>query len=194
MFTDEDFQLVKCAGERVDIALDSEDPWALLAEVRAMLAPLVARGMPEALFATSCFALPDEFPSGAEFAEWRLALLRRAAEAEYPPAQFELGKAYDGGVLGDNPEISADWFRLAAQRGHAHAQWVHGLNLLAGRGQSPDSYAAYEWIRRAAEGRFIGAMDFLADAYATGLHGFPLDDERARYWREQSGREDAIGF
>lgn len=182
MFTEDDYRLVERAREKATEAWNNQEPWPLLVEVRAMLAPLVERGMPEALFESSCFALPDEFPSGAAFDDWRCALLQRSATAGYAPAQFELGKAYDDGHLGDQVEASAHWFRLAAEQGYAQAQWVHGLNLLAGRGREQDRELGYSWIIRAAEGRFVGAMQFLAEAYAAGSHGFP----HARRWRGDS--------
>lgn len=194
MFTAEDYRLVERASDMAAMAGGREDPWPLLAEVRAILAPLAERGMPESLFETSCFALPDEFPPGPAFDDWRCALLQRSASAGYAPAQFELGKAYEGGHLGDEPELSAHWFRLAAEQGHAHAQWVHGLNLLAGRGLTQDRQLGCTWIERAAQGRFVGAMAFLADAHAAGHHGFPRDEAQARYWREQSLRDDVIGY
>ena len=194
MFTEDDYRLVECARERAAEAWGNQEPWPLLVEVRAMLAPLVERGMPEALFESSCFALPDEFPPGAAFDDWRCALLQRSAEAGYAPAQFELGKAYDGGHLGSRAETSAHWFRLAAEQGYAHAQWVHGLNLLAGRGLEQDQELGYSWIIRAAEGRFVGAMEFLADAYATGSHGFPRDEAQARQWRELALGDNTIGY
>lgn len=91
MFTEGDYRLVERAREKATEAWNNQEPWPLLVEVRAMLAPLVERGMPEALFESSCFALPDGFPSGAAFDDWRCALLQRSAAAGYAPAQFELG-------------------------------------------------------------------------------------------------------
>jgi TPR repeat protein len=194
MFTDDDYRLFERAREKAAEAWSNEAPWPLLVEVRALLAPLVEKGMPEALFEASCFALPDEFPPGVAFDDWRCSLLQRSAVAGYAPAQFELGKAYDGGHLGDQVEASAHWFRLAAEQGYAHAQWVHGLNLLAGRGLEQDRELGYSWVIRAAEGRFVGAMEFLADAYAAGTHGFPRDEAQAGQWRELALSDGVIGY
>lgn len=194
MFTEDDYRLVERAREKATEAWNNQEPWPLLVEVRAMLAPLGERGMPEALFESPCFALPDEFPSGAAFDDWRCALLQRSATAGYAPAQFGLGKAYDDGHLGDQVEASAHWFRLAAEQGYAQARWVHGLNLLAGRGREQDRELGYSWIIRAAEGRFVGAMQFLAEAYAAGSHGFPHDEALARRWRELALSDDGIGY
>lgn len=194
MFTPQDYQQLDKAKAEMDSVINSETSGASFEKARELLAPLVEKGMPEAQYLAVCCPLENEFVSNEAFTLWRLDLIRRSANAGYAPARFTLGQAYDGGDLGNNPEESAYWFAKAAEQGYAYAQWVHGCNLISGRGIPKDEKLAFEFIIKAAEGKFIGAMQFLSDAYRKGSYGFPQDADIAEEWQRRSTEGDVIGY
>jgi hypothetical protein len=50
------------------------------------------------------------------------------------------------------------------------------------------------FIRKAAENKFEGALQFIADAYEEGKFGFPKDLQLAAFWREKLQDDDVIGY
>jgi len=166
-----------------------------LRDARKLLKPLVEKNIPEAQYLAASFALAHEFKSDAAFAKWRYDLLHKAAESGHPPAQFALGQAYDrGGDLGYNPEKSAYWFSLSAEQACVHGQWVHGCNLLGGSGLPKDEALGITFIRKAAENKFEGALQFISDAYEDGKFGFQKDPQLAAFWRAKLKDDDVIGY
>jgi len=86
-------------------------------------------------------------------------------------------------------------FKRAAELGHPHAQWIHGLDLLYGQnGISKDEKLGVWYIDKAATVKFEGAMETLARFYEKGLFGFERNLERASQLRKQIESNDAIGF
>ena len=81
-------------------------------------------------------------------------LLQNAATGGYPPAMYELGRAYAAGRL--NPDGTADrhaaarWLEAAAVTGHAAAAFELGQLYEAGLDGAPDQGAALGWYQRAA--------------------------------------------
>jgi len=64
-----------------------------------------------------------------------------------PVAQFRLGNhAY----IGNRYSIAAEWYRKAAEQGHAEAQYKLGFMYQNGRGVKKDDKQAAEWYRKAA--------------------------------------------
>jgi hypothetical protein len=174
--------------ERADNCTDEEMHRSLTAQAYALLAPLVERGFPPALYLHACRTLSFEnLEADEDHARRHVELLKRAAEAEYAKAQFALGQLLEGGDgLPKDLAAAAHWFERSARQGYAYAQWVHGLNLLDGYGVPRDATMGLDFIRRAANGGFVGAMEFMADAYAFGLHGYPKDETTAEEWRRRS--------
>jgi TPR repeat protein len=77
-----------------------------------------------------------------------------------------------------DPAGAADWFRRAAEGGHAHA-WLHLGNLLAsGRVGSVDFEASADCLRRAAEGGISAAHRIIGAYHLIGL-GVAKDPEAA---------------
>jgi len=78
--------------------------------------------------------------------------LREAASGGDPTALFRLGERHERGeAVPRDIARAADYMRLAAERGHAEAQYRLGLYLTAGRGVDLDREAGYMWLARAAE-------------------------------------------
>ena len=69
-----------------------------------------------------------------------------------PNAQNALGTAYriGWGVVPQDYPTSVEWYRLAAEQGHAEAQFQLGAAYLLGRGVPEDPIQAHKWLNLAA--------------------------------------------
>jgi uncharacterized protein len=154
---------------------------ALMDRACQLLAPLVARQLPAAQYLHACYFLSRECAREEDVEPRYIELIQAAAQAGHPLAQFRLAQMLDrGGALEHDAEESARLFRLVAEQGDPYAQWVHGLNLLSGTGLPKDEALGLQFIERAAVGKFAGALDFLADAYAEGNAGAILSPAHGR--------------
>jgi uncharacterized protein len=174
-------ELIKQAFECADDRYES-----LLRQAYELLAPLVERGVADAqyLHAGSTINLEGRDETSQE--KRRIDLVRAAAEAGHARAQFTLGQMYEPDAeFPADPATSAYWFEKSTLQGYPYAQWVHGLNLLNGNGIGRDQALALDFVRRAAEGRFEGAIQFMADAFSAGSHGYPKDEAQAETWRRR---------
>jgi hypothetical protein len=73
-----------------------------------------------------------------------------------------------------------EWYRKAADQGHAHAQYNLGVMYHEGRGGLPQSDAlAVEWYRKAADQGHAEGQVGLAQMYHFGLGGVPQDSSMA---------------
>ncbi len=157
---------------------------------KEILEPLVGEGNPEAEFLLGYL---DDITSLSkeEMHARELQWLRKAADSGIVNAQFRLACELDED---GTREESARLFKHLAEKGHAYAQWCHGLNLLAGLGLPQDETAGVAFIVRAAEGRFEGAIKWMADVHAQGTYGFKQDEGRAAEWMKKLGRGDTIPY
>jgi TPR repeat protein len=74
-----------------------------------------------------------------------------------------------------------NWFRLAADQGHAGGQAGLGAAYRSGRGIAQDDAAAVKWLRLAAEqGNAVGQVN-LAAMYRQG-RGVAKNDALAYFW------------
>jgi TPR repeat protein len=174
---------------------DEQQYGSLIRQAFQLLQPLVGAGVPEALYLHACNTLWLEGLDGKAFDQRHVALIWEAAHAGHMRAQFMLGQMYepDNGLPAD-AVASAYWFEKSALQGYPYAQWVHGLNLLNGSGVERNEARALDFIRRAAEGRFEGAIEFVADAYAAGTHGYPKDESRAEIWRRRLDEPGVMSY
>jgi hypothetical protein len=88
--------------------------------------------------------------------------------------------ATGNGVPRDERE-AADWYREAAARGHAAAQFNLGVRLAQGRGVDANDSLASWWYRQAAEQRHPAAQFNLGVRCAHG-DGVPVDLVEAYWW------------
>src|SRR5690606_23223046 len=100
--------------------------------------------------------------------------LADAAEAGDPVALFEIGARYtDGrGVASDSSE-AATWYKLAADRALAPAQYRLANLFEKGTGVEQDLDKAIAYYRQAADAGNASAMHNLAVLYASGNGGEP---------------------
>lgn len=195
----EDEQSCAAAKALIDRAFESSEDeqqnGLLIRQAFQLLQPQVAAGVPEALYLHACNTLWLEGLDDKAFEERYVALIWEAAHAGHMRAQFALGQMYEPeSELEAAAAASAYWFEKSAMQGYPYAQWVHGLNLWTGHGISCDEVLGLEFIRRAAEGRFEGAIQFVADAYAAGTHGYPKDEIQAEIWRRRLDEPGVMSY
>ncbi len=158
-----------------------------------ILRPLVESGNPAALYYMAQFGVPAD---QGEFDNRHIQQLARSAERGYPPAMHDLAIRYDSGdMVEHDPVKAALLFKRAAEAGHPHAQWIHGNDLLVGGNGIPkDESLGLQFIRKAANAKFEGAIVSMAEMYATGTFGYPVDEVTSRVWREKLNDPDVIGY
>jgi TPR repeat protein len=94
----------------------------------------------------------------------------------------------------DAPQIYSEavrWWRKAAERGHAKAQFNLGCCYRDGQGVPQDYVEAVKWHRKAAEQNLAAAQGELGDCYARG-EGVPEDQvEAVKWYRKAAEQNDA---
>ena len=96
-----------------------------------------------------------------------LAELRRLAEQGDVEAQDELGAMYLLGWRGaqkDDAE-AVEWYRKAAEQGHADAQFTLAELYGTGRGVQENPVEAVKWLREAAKQGHVLAQNYLAQMF-----------------------------
>lgn len=92
--------------------------------------------------------------------------------------QFALGIAC---MNSRNDEETAKWFRLAAEQGHAAAQYMMGIMCEDGRGVIQNYLEAMKWYRLAAEQGDAAAQNKIGEMYESG-RGVTQDYKEAEKW------------
>ncbi len=101
-------------------------------------------------------------------------------------AAFRRGReAYNGTAGAVDKFAAAREFELAAQAGHAKAQYNLGRMLWSGDGIARDVATALHWMTLAAEAGEANAQFVLAQAYERGL-GVAKDAGLARQWLQRA--------
>ncbi|MDP2226881.1 MAG: hypothetical protein Q8J78_05345 [Moraxellaceae bacterium] len=159
-----------------------------------LLSPLVEKKDPVAIYYASSFGLSAETLD--EFERRRMEQLQQSAEHGYAPAIHELAIHYDSGELVPrDSNKAAKLFMQAAEKGHPHAQWIHGLDLLYGQnGMEKDEARGLKYIEKAAASKFEGALETMAEFYEVGKYGYPADSEKSNKLTQQIGDDDALAY
>jgi TPR repeat protein len=131
--------------------------------------------------------LQDWASDGMPVAERELALLYRKRHRDdqartlflRAARQGDAEAAYELGRLETDRAHAAQWYRQAAQQGHAKAALALALLLKNGDGIPVDKTAAAHWLGVAAQAGDAHALFLLSNAYAVG-DGVPADPRRAR--------------
>jgi hypothetical protein len=194
----EDEQSCAAAEALIDQAFHTEDEQlydSLMSQAHQLLVQLVAAGVPEAMYLHACCTLYLEGLSEEARDRRHIDLISQAAHGGDARAQFRMGQMHEPEAeLEADAAASAHWFELSAMQGYPYAQWVHGLNLWTGHGIPQNEALGLDFIRRAAEGRFEGAIEFVADAYAAGTHGYPKDEAQAELWRRRLDEPGVMSY
>ncbi|MCH8476234.1 MAG: sel1 repeat family protein [Opitutales bacterium] len=107
-------------------------------------------------------------------------------------AQFDLGDMYfEGYGVAQNFEKAAEWFRNAAQQGHAKAQAGLGYLYHEGKGVSQDYSEAIKWLRKAAEQGHVEAQAGLGFIYFEGRGTSQDYSEAVKWLRKAAEQTDA---
>ncbi len=165
----------KAAGPKAAVALTETASASMPAgNSKPMTAPVTASAQPAS-------AVLDELAASTT-----PELLRQAAAAGEPAAEFEVAVRYmDGRGLPHDATRAVEWYRKAAAQGLAPAQYRLGSLYEKGEGVGRDLAMARMWYQRAAEQGNRKAMHNLAVLYADGIDGKP-DYEKAAIWFRQA--------
>ena len=105
--------------------------------------------------------------------------MANSPDSDGPSTDWSLVEGY--GVQQDQKQ-AAYWYELAAQKGHAEAQFNLGRLYAEGKGGIPhDEEQALRWVRAAASQGYPPAEARLGVRYAAGL-GIGQDTRRAYFW------------
>ena len=109
--------------------------------------------------------------------------------ADHPFApRWQFNMAMCNGALGNREEAINALFRLAAEQGHASAQYNLGVMYATGEGVPEDDAEAVRWYRMAAEQSNASAQYNLGVMYYTG-EGVPGDDAEAARWYRMAAEQ-----
>jgi len=163
-------------------------------KVYPRLAPLIARGNPEALFLGCMARKPRE--SIGQYRRRHIQYLMQSADQEYPQALYALGRYHDIGDMVNLDRIkAAQLFKRAAELNHAQSQCIHGQHLLYGlHGIKKDESKGMDYVLKSAKSKFQGALEVLALFYEKGEFGFPIDPHKAASLRAEAEGDNVIGY
>lgn len=116
-------------------------------------------------------------------------LMKEAADAELPEAQYDYGSMLiEGAGVAPNPAEGARYIGLAAEQNLVPAQVDYATLLYLGQGVDKDVAAAATWYGRAAEAGNAVAQNRYAKLLAVG-EGVTLNLEDAAMWRALARRQ-----
>jgi uncharacterized protein len=118
--------------------------------------------------------------------------MRKSADAQFPEAEFALGKLYEtGDLLPRDLSLALTWYEKAANQEHVDAQLETMTAYMMGRGTAQDAKRAAQWAERAAVAGDEGAQYLLATFYEKG-DGVERDLQRALQWYSQAARSGDV--
>jgi TPR repeat protein len=134
-------------------------------------------------------------PSVATTAEERYVAELRARIAQGDvDAEVALGNLYESGdsTLPLDMAQAAEWYRRAAEKGHAGAQVNVAMMYFEGHGVSRDVAQAIRWYEKAAGQQDAIAMFSLASIYASGAAAIARDTAKAATWYRRAADQGLI--
>ena len=119
--------------------------------------------------------------------------VRAKAAREDVEAQNALGNIYTNALLGVQQDYAEalKWYRLAAEKGYAPAQFNLGLAHELGRGLPADERQAFKYYLMAAEQGFAAAQFNVGNMYSAG-RGVGQDLFEANLWYKQAAEKGVI--
>ncbi len=113
-------------------------------------------------------------------------MLARAAAERHAEAMFQLGNISDGDQV-------REWFRQAAEHGHAEAQFIMGSKYSSGNGGKQDSLEMFRWYHLSAKQGWRPAQIELGQMYMYGM-GVTEDPAEAYQWFSLAGEAKFLEF
>ena len=120
-------------------------------------------------------------------------ILSQQAQSGDVWAMLNMGAAYDNGTFGQkvDPEKAVFWYRKAAQKGLAKAQFALAHSYATGNGLKQSYIKALPWMHQAALQGEVDAMYLLGVMHAEGL-GTTIDVEQAKSWLEKAAAQEHL--
>jgi hypothetical protein len=108
-------------------------------------------------------------------------------------AMLNVGAAFDNGTFGQqiDPEKAVYWYRQAAEKGLAKAQFALAHSYATGNGLTQSYTEALPWMHQAALQGEVDAMYLLGVMHAEGL-GTAIDVEQAKSWLEKAAAQEHL--
>lgn len=115
-----------------------------------------------------------------------------ASEEAMPDVLFLLGRTFDSGLGGREPDAvkSYRYFLRAAHKHDAPSQWKVGMALLNGSGVERNEREAYRWVRKSGEAGYRSGEISTAVMLAIG-QGVEENDVEARAWYDRAARKNS---
>lgn len=163
----------------VPLILSRINNWEILAIPATIIVMLVLSERNKHVSQERAHLLPSDEHGGAEVEEMQreVARLRHDQELlEDPETICSFGQmAFDGDGVEQDFVQAANWYKIAAEKGHARSQ--HNLAFMHenGQGVPRDCAEAAKWYRMAAEQGHAGSQNNLGALYESG-DGVPQDN------------------
>ncbi len=109
-------------------------------------------------------------------------------------AEYLLGVMADNGLgpVPLDPTEAARWYKRAAEKNNADAQFALANDYATARGVPVDAKQAVTWLQRAAKNNHTGAMLSLAGLLDTGLGGIEQKTDEAANWIKQAADAGSV--
>jgi hypothetical protein len=104
--------------------------------------------------------------------------MANSLDSDGPPTDW---MTLEGFGVAQDPQQAAYWYRLAADKGHAEAQFNLGRLYAGGKGVKRDEEQAARWVSASATQGYAPALADLGKRFAAG-NGVAQDDKRAYFW------------
>lgn len=113
-----------------------------------------------------------------------LPFYEKAAATGLPDAQYAMSQIYASGIAGRKQDLAEarKYLLLAAKQGYDTAQLDLGTWLVDGRGGERNATEGFVWLKRAAEGGNVAAMNRLAKLYMNGIGTEPNSIDAAAWY------------
>lgn len=114
-------------------------------------------------------------------------LIKKAAEAGHPEAQFNYALFYLEGIEVDkNDSIANNWLLQSAEQGSASSQFKLAYSYAVGRGIEKDMSKAFYWSMQCANLNDPECMSIVANCYTSGM-GVSENTDSAIAWTIKAG-------
>jgi len=123
----------------------------------------------------------DRGPAGLAKA---LPYYEKAATTGLPDAQYAMAQIFASGIAGKKKDLAEArrYLLLAAKQGFDTAQLDLGTWMVEGRGGPRDAKGGFVWLKQAAEGGNVAAMNRLAKLYMNGIGTEPNSIDAAAWY------------
>jgi TPR repeat protein len=125
-----------------------------------------------------------------------ISMLRTSASGGYPPALYRLGAELDTGDHTHQCKSTArELFAKAAELGHAHSMWIHGIDLIYGDDATLHQVSkGMRFVKKSARLGFHGALETLARWHDEGSFSFQKSEVLANKYRLITEKKWTISY